>query len=267
MDEMLALEVRHIKLATSNGPYESNLQVAWYQGANLAQTVFTCLYYLHPDRLDGPNTSLLMSVVFKAFLLGYCKSIDLAFTELSKGHLHDVEDCWMDHYGIAVHLEDSADSMLGLLDHALGWLDEFDRKSVDDITAYVSLMTLLDPYRSALQSRIQLRIELLALLHVLPAEPSWHPQRISRQPKVTWPPSMTVFDNVTPYLRQVMPPSEVSIPSHEDAWSQAVDAIRSCHALRDVGSDLLTWEIFMRSKTWRREDWNIVRSLYKVRHF
>lgn len=70
-----------------------------------------------------------MSLVFKAFLLGYCKSIDLAYKELSKGHLHDVEDCWLDHYGLPVHLEDEAESILGLLDHALRWLDGFDRES------------------------------------------------------------------------------------------------------------------------------------------
>lgn len=102
--------------------------MAWYNGANLAQTVFTCLYYLHPDRLHGPDVSPLMSVVFKAFLLGYCKSIDLAYKELSKDHLHDVEDCWLDHYGVAVHLEDPAETILEVLNQAYIWLYDYDRE-------------------------------------------------------------------------------------------------------------------------------------------
>lgn len=69
-----------------------------------------------------------MTVVFKAFLMGYCKSIDLAYKELSKNHLHDVEDCWLDHYGLPVHLEDPADGILDLLEQAYIWLEGFDRE-------------------------------------------------------------------------------------------------------------------------------------------
>lgn len=105
--------------------------MAWYQGVNLAQSVFTCLYYLHPDRLDGPNVSPLVSVVLKAFLLAYCKSVDLAFKEFAKGHVQDMEDCWMDHYGIAVHLEDKTEDIAGLLEHACAWLEESDRELAD----------------------------------------------------------------------------------------------------------------------------------------
>lgn len=239
--------------------------MAWYQGANLAQTVFTSLYYLHPDRIDGPNALPLMTIVFKAFLLGYCKSIDLAYKELAKNHLHDVEDCWLDHYGMAVHLEDPTENILGLLDHALGWLDGFDRESHATISQCVRLTPSTDAYRSALQARIRLRIEYLVILHILPHEPTWIPGPMDRPTETTRPPAMTVFDNVMPYLRQTMPPSDVTIPTHKDSWSQMTDAMTSIHALRDVGSDLLTWEIFTRSRTWRRMELNIVRSLYKVR--
>lgn len=126
-------------------------------------------------------------------------------------------------------------------------------------------MAVLDPYRSALQARIKLRIEYLALLDVLPATPSWNPEYITQPPEPTTPPSSPVFDNVMPYLRQTMPPSDVTIPSHEDAWSEMTAMMSSLHALRDVGSDLLTWEIFTRARAWRRKDLNVVRSLYKVR--
>ena len=127
-------------------------------------------------------------------------------------------------------------------------------------------MSQPDPYRSALQTRIRLRIEYLALLHILPTEPSWNVESITRPTEPTRAPSTPVFDSVLPYLRQTMPPSDVTIPNHADSWTHMLDAMERLYCVRDINSDLLTWEISTRARAWRRKDLNIVRSLYKVGH-
>lgn len=78
---------------------------------------------MHIDKLHGPNTPELIRVVLQAWLAAYCKCIDLAYKELSKGHINDMEDVWMDHYGIAVHLDDLTSDIDSQLGAALDWLD------------------------------------------------------------------------------------------------------------------------------------------------
>lgn len=53
----------------------------------------------------------------------YCKSIDLAYNELAKGHVTDGEDCWLDHYGIGLHLVDLVDDVVDVADEVLDWLE------------------------------------------------------------------------------------------------------------------------------------------------
>ena len=57
--------------------------------------------------------------------MAYCKSIDLAYVEFSKGHVNDVEDIWMDHFGIAVHLDDTVQEVDTQLDQAIMWILEW----------------------------------------------------------------------------------------------------------------------------------------------
>lgn len=208
-------------------------------------------------------------MVFKAYLLGFCKCVDLAFKELSKAHLHDMEDSWLDHYGMAVHLEDTAEDILGLLAQALGWMENFDRKTlrIRPPTVMYSrsrTLSLSDPYRDALISRLRLRIDYLICLDLLPHQVPRSSSRARRPPEQTRAPVDPVFDDVTPFLRQSMPPSEVAIPDHETAWEQMSQAIETLQELEETGHDLLTWEINMRSRVWRNKDLNIVRSLFKV---
>ncbi|KAK8849672.1 hypothetical protein IAR55_005007 [Kwoniella newhampshirensis] len=112
MDEMLALEV------------------AWYGGATLCQSVYTSLHYHNPHLLVGTSdlsntdgNTLLIRLVLRAYVLLYCKTIDLVYTELAKGHVHDGEDCWLDHYGVAVRMSDPVVDIVYLADDALGWLE------------------------------------------------------------------------------------------------------------------------------------------------
>ena len=68
----------------------------------------------------------LISLVFRAWVLAYGKTVDLAYKELSKGQVYDGEDCWLDHFGLPVTLSDSAEDIVKILDDALDWLEHLE---------------------------------------------------------------------------------------------------------------------------------------------
>ncbi len=74
-------------------------------------------------------TTQLISLILRAFVLAYCKTIDLAYVELGKGHVNDGEDCWLDHYGLPVQMTDSANEIINVVDQAMDWLDQYDGTS------------------------------------------------------------------------------------------------------------------------------------------
>ena len=55
----------------------------------------------------------------RTYCLAYAKCIELAHEELKKGHVHDIEDCWLDTFGIPVKLEDHASEIIRELDTAI----------------------------------------------------------------------------------------------------------------------------------------------------
>ena len=85
---------------------------------------------MHPIDAQNRQTprSELVTLVLRTFALAYSKTIDLVYSELSKGHVSDGEDCWLDHYGLPVQMTDSVPDIDNALDQALGWLDEYDGK-------------------------------------------------------------------------------------------------------------------------------------------
>jgi hypothetical protein len=83
------------------------------------------LYYYHPDKLGSDDTPEFIRNVFRPWLIAYCKCIDLAYRELGAGHVNDIEDIWMDHYGIAVHLDDRVEDIDYQLEVAKQWLEEW----------------------------------------------------------------------------------------------------------------------------------------------
>jgi len=72
-------------------------------------------------------------MIFRTWLVAYCKSIDLAYVEFSKGHVNDVEDIWMDHFGIAVHLDDSVQEVDTQLDQAIMWIHEWAGEIIPEV--------------------------------------------------------------------------------------------------------------------------------------
>lgn len=82
---------------------------------------------------------------------------------------------------------------------------------------------------------------------------------------VTIKPEGLVFDEVTPFLRQHMPPFTVTIPSHQGASAAMRGMIQAMDNLEILGNDLLSWQIATRGRAWLEKDLSIVRSRYKVR--
>jgi hypothetical protein len=77
-------------------------------------------------------------------------------------------------------------------------------------------------------------------------------------------PDALVFDDMTPYLRQHMPPFTITIPTHEEAAEQQRRNIEAIENLEVLGNDLLSWQVASKGRTWVKRDASIVRSLYKV---
>lgn len=63
-------------------------------------------------------------MVLKAYTIAYTKCIDLVYTELCRGNVKDGEDCWLDHYGVSVNLEDPAEAVMEVLASAYDRAEE-----------------------------------------------------------------------------------------------------------------------------------------------
>jgi len=77
-------------------------------------------------------------------------------------------------------------------------------------------------------------------------------------------PDALVFDDMTPYLRQHMPPFTITIPTHDEAAEQQRRNIEAIDNLEALGTDLVSWQVASKGRTWLKRDASIVRSLYKV---
>lgn len=121
--------------------------------------------------------------------------------------------------------------------------------------------------RSSIGDAISRRLkERQTWLRQLYSVPTSHDDGLEDRPDtvITIKPEALVFDDMTPYLRQHMPPFTISIPSHEEACEAQRRNIQAIEDLQFLGSDLLSWQIASRGRTWSKRDASIVRSLYKV---
>lgn len=66
---------------------------------------------------------VLLSQILRAYLLLYCKTIDLVYTELSKGNIIEGEDCWLDHYGLPIKVNDDVEAIVEFANEVLAWLE------------------------------------------------------------------------------------------------------------------------------------------------
>lgn len=91
--------------------------MSWHHGATLCQTVYTSLHFLNIEHIPQAELHLIL----RSYVLAVAKSIDLAYSEMNLGRILDGEDCFLDHFGLSVHLEDPTADILTLLSEAMSW--------------------------------------------------------------------------------------------------------------------------------------------------
>lgn len=72
---------------------------------------------------QSTQEDLLLSQILRTYLLLYCKTIDLMYTELSKGNIIEGEDCWLDHYGLPIKVNDDVETIIEFANETLVWLE------------------------------------------------------------------------------------------------------------------------------------------------
>jgi hypothetical protein len=100
---------------------------------------------------DAADTEVAVIALY-AYALAYCKTVELVYAELSKGHVHDGEDCWLDHYGLPIQLSDEVDDIIRALDDGIDRLDRLEGESF-----YRSRLTRLEDWIQDLRHRLAFR--------------------------------------------------------------------------------------------------------------
>ncbi|KAI0085943.1 Mak10 subunit, NatC N-terminal acetyltransferase-domain-containing protein [Irpex rosettiformis] len=209
-------------------------EMLWHSGNTLSQTVYTLLYVhelqdLNPDFLPAgwppnpdPDRPLeLLTVVLRASVLGLLKCCDLAWRELSKRRIYDIEDWQSEKSEVSLLESVPVSIVLQRLDDACRWL----RAS-----------SLPAEQKEALSDRILLRKHLTRLFNVGVSEnledlgmapPLMRAnldalQRVRTRPSTTpqeGSPALLAFDpRVSRQLHTVIPIRVVDLPEQTTVW-------------------------------------------------
>ncbi|KAG8802465.1 hypothetical protein FRC16_009586 [Serendipita sp. 398] len=161
-------------------------EMSWHTGHSLAQSVFTFLYTheIGVGRMwngskvstailkvpqDAERPVQLNTFVLRAAVHGLLKSCDLAWREMTKGHINEMEDFNADKSERFICETISQSEIIGMLDGAKAWLLSKQASSIS--------------FRAEIIARIELRRAMLMILSsVLPAEEK-HFQAAIRQAK------------------------------------------------------------------------------------
>ncbi|KAG9055785.1 hypothetical protein FS842_001190 [Serendipita sp. 407] len=149
-------------------------EMSWHTGHSLAQSVFTFLYTheIGVGRMwngskvstailkvpqDAERPVQLNTFVLRAAVHGLLKSCDLAWREMTKGHINEMEDFNADKSERFICETISQSEIIGMLDGAKAWLLSKQASSIS--------------FRAEIIARIELRRAMLMILSsVLPAE-------------------------------------------------------------------------------------------------
>nr|ODN91038.1 hypothetical protein L203_01239 [Cryptococcus depauperatus CBS 7841] len=227
MDQMLALEV------------------LWYRGGSLGQTVYTSLYYHNIQFLAAPpnftssqQLDHLLYMVFRSFILLYCKSIDLVYNELSKGHVFEGEDCFLDHHGIPIHFEDSVESIIGIVSEALGWLESehclLEDNIRDQLINRVVFHRNFVLYLESASNTSSTQKQNLLVMRMIAEDiiPSTKASSVA----------MAAFDShIISYLRQNMPYPEQKQLNFSDSWDTMLCLVKELLSFETM-EDEASWE-------------------------
>lgn len=226
------------------------LEISWYRGATLCQSVYTCLYYHNLYLMDpsfepkqSTQEDVFSSQILRAYLLLYCKTIDLVYTELSKGNTVEGEDCWLDHYGLPVKVNDDVETIVEFANEALAWLENVKADSLDSFgEQLINRLVFRRNYLRYLDCAASVDISLEQTLLVM---------RLTAQdtsPSAIQPSEITRlgFDPKIPsYLRQCMPLPEFRQPTFKQSWECMINMTEELlHVERLLGTgDWIQWKV------------------------
>ncbi|KAG8814828.1 hypothetical protein FRC17_000962 [Serendipita sp. 399] len=243
-------------------------EISWHTGHSLSQSVFTCLYTheIGIGRLwNGSKVSTailklpqdprrpiqLITLVLRAAVHALLKTCDLAWREMTKGYINEMEDFNADKSERFICETISEAEILGMLDAARSWLLSKQAASI--------------AYRAEIIARIDLRRAMLVILSsTLPSEEK-HFQATIRQAyshlrdikSLSTPrtppegsPAWQTFDPaILRRLISVMPSKIVLLPDQTETWDQytllldglkEVGLLSRCFAFTTI-KDLLEW--------------------------
>ncbi|KAH9930842.1 Mak10-domain-containing protein [Fomitopsis serialis] len=234
-------------------------EMEWHAGTSLTQTVYTLLYVHHLDDLnpdfighqqyryprDPRRPQELLTVVMRASAMALLKSCDLAWRELSKGKVFDIED-WLGEKSEVSILEGiSADFVLRKIDDACTWLQRSRLSTQDTQLLYDRLLL-----RKAVLQLLKLTPPLsIAELRRLTTNARTLLQKIRSQRIAAPAPNSSaafVFDpHISRRLACFMPVRIIDLPPQEQAWdtlSRLLDGWEELSYLLDAPC-ISTWEI------------------------
>ncbi|KAI8979809.1 Mak10 subunit, NatC N-terminal acetyltransferase-domain-containing protein [Mycotypha africana] len=143
-------------------------EMAWISGHSLSQTVFTCIYFHHVQKLSQlpmptlSNSSAEDTIygVLKAYILATLKCCHYIFMEMSQGNVYEEEDFTTNLFGLSLNDQQRSVTIFNDLDFSLQLLNH--RLShCGDITEEDRQIFI------ALQKRVELRKSfLLSLVHL-----------------------------------------------------------------------------------------------------
>ncbi|KAH9857479.1 Mak10-domain-containing protein [Lenzites betulinus] len=230
-------------------------EMEWHAGKTLSQSVFTLLFvhhlpdinpeYLPPDEAEDPvRPRWLITTVLRAAMLGLLKCCDLAWRELSKNKVHDIEDWQGEKCDVSLLEGINAEVVARMLDAACEWLHQ---------------SSLSETQVSALCDRLLLRKTILQLYRSNPLTDmggiTYHiaagcgfVYRVRTISRVSIPPGSPAFLVVDPYIARRLPnfmPIRVTeMPAQDESW-QALEAfLESWQEIGDLvaSPSLLKWE-------------------------
>lgn len=134
-------------------------EAAWHQGATLQQTIHTCLYIyatarIHP-KAPGPVPAL-VGKVLRPFVIALLKSIGLAWDELVKDHVADLEDFSAEKAGVSLLEEVPPSEAIVALDEAIAFLEEYQNGEEEALSRLE---------RRSMIKRLHLRRQILAFFY------------------------------------------------------------------------------------------------------
>ncbi|KAI0713691.1 Mak10 subunit, NatC N-terminal acetyltransferase-domain-containing protein [Earliella scabrosa] len=235
---------------------EVTLQMEWHAGKTLSQSVFTILFvhhlpdinpeYLAPEEdADPARPRWLVTVVVRAGVLGMLKCCDLAWRELSKNRVHDIEDWQGEKCDVSLLEGINAEIIVNMLDAACEWVRQ---------------ANLSENYTEAICQRLMLRKSLIELyrlnllrestelgFHIALARGLLQNVRTMQTPLI--PPDSPIHLAIDPYIARRLPnfmPIRVTeLPPLTETWDTLDGFLQYW---RDVGhlvnsQSILKWEV------------------------